>query len=404
MASIKILLRTNNILSNGEHPIVLRIIKDRKSRFIFTKYSCSKNSWDFKENKPNKKHPNRVALELFIEKQKMEANKIILSHDNEGTGYTTESFKKEFKGTSKKTTVLVFLDRIIKDLEKQGKIGNANIYKDCKRALKKFRKDQDLFFSDIDFSFLKRFEQSFFERGISSNTVSVYMRTIRAVFNKAMSEKYVKKDLYPFDDYKISKLSTETAKRALTKNQIDKIISFKIEEWTILKDAKHYFLFSYYTRGMNFTDMAFLKWEDINENRMRYVRAKTKKMYNISLLDPALEILKFYKPFTGEKKTDYVFPILNKEKHKTPQQIANRIKKVTKMVNENLKVIAEKTNLDFHLTTYVARHSYATILKKKGVSTSMISESLGHVDEKTTQIYLESFSNDVLDEANKMIL
>lgn len=404
MASIKVLLKTNKTLSNGEHPIVLRIIKDRKAKFIFTKHSCSKDLWDFKENKPKKKHPNRMELELFIEQKRLEANKILLNHDREETNYTTESFKREFKATSKKITVFTFMDQIIKDLENRGKIGNANVYTDCKRSLKKYRINKDLYFSDIDVSFLKKYEQSFFERGVMPNSVGLHMRTIRSIFNKAMAEKYVKKDLYPFDDYKLSHLLTETTKRALTKEQMDKIINLEIKEWSILKDSKHYFLFSYYNRGMNFTDIAFLKWEDINENKIKYVRTKTGKVYNFSLLEPAINILEFYKPFTARKKGDYVFPILDKDKHKTPKQIANRIKKVTKMVNGKLKTIAEMAELDFHLTTYVARHSYATIMKRKGIATGLISESLGHSTEKTTQIYLDSFENEVLDEANKAIL
>lgn len=404
MASIKVILRTKKTLSNGEHPIVVRIIKDRKARFIFTKQSCHPDLWDFKENKPKKKHPNKVALELFIEKQKVEAQKIILNHNQEGSNFTSESFKMEFKASSKKITFFTFLDRVITDLEKQGKIGNANIYKDCRRSLKKFRNNQDLHFTDIDVRFLNRYEQNFFERGIKPNTVSVYMRTIRSLFNKAISEKYVKRDIYPFHDYKVSKLLTETPKRALTKEQIDKIINLKIEDWTILLDAKNYFLFSYYNRGMNITDIAYLKWENVNDERLNYIRAKTGKSYNIGLLEPAKKILEFYKPYMNGRKTNYVFPILDQEKHKTPQQIANRVKKMTKLVNRNLKVIAEMTNLDFHLTTYVARHSYATILKRKGISTSKISESLGHTNEKITQIYLDSFENDVLDEVNTALL
>ena len=153
---------------------------------------------------------------------------------------------------------------------------------------------------------------------------------------------------------------------------------------------------------MNFTDIAFLKWENLDSNRLKYIRAKTGKTYNIGLLEPAIEILNYYEQFK-KSKTNYVFPILN-DTHKTATQIDNRIAKMNKAINKQLKDIAKKTNIDFKLTTYVARHSYATIMKRGGISTSIISESLGHGNEKTTQVYLDSFENNVLDEASKTIL
>ena len=282
------------------------------------------------------------------------------------------------------------------------KVGNANVYKDCLRSLKKFRNNSDLYFSDIDVSFLNKYEQDFSKRGVSNNTISVYMRTIRSLFNKAISERLIKRGIYPFEEYKVSKLNTATEKRSLTKAQMDKIKALKLVDGTIIKDAKNYFLFSYYAWGMNFTDMAFLKWENVESNRLKYTRAKTGKAYNIGLLEPAIEILNYYNQFK-KSKTSYVFPILNST-HITAMQIDNRIAKMNKAVNKQLKEIAEKTKIDFKLTTYVARHSFATIMKRGGISTSIISESLGHGNEKITQVYLDSFENNVLDEASKTIL
>jgi integrase len=404
MATVKVLLRTSKTLKNGEHPIVIRITKDRKTKFIFTGLSCQIDLWDERTGKPKKKHPNKLELEVYIDKQRFDAQKLLLGMENEGKNYTTESFKREFKVSSSKVTVFSFCQEIIDNLIKQNKIGNSNIYKDCFRALKRFRKDQDLYFSDIDVPFLKRFEQDFFERGVAPNTVSVIMRTVRSLFNKAISERYIKKEIYPFDEYKISRLQTETIKRALKKEQIDKIINCHFVEHTKIFDAKNYFLFSFFNRGMNFSDLALLKWENITDNRLTYIRAKTGKRYSILILDPAMKILEHYKQVTGTDKSNYVFPILDRTKHITSQQISYRIHKMTKDVNKELKTIAKQSEIDFHLTTYVARHSYATIMKRKGVSTSLISEFMGHTNEKVTQIYLDSFENSVLDEVSKAIL
>lgn len=404
MISTKVLLYKSKILKNGEHPIVIRLIQNRKARYISTGMSCHHSLWDDKDNKPKKKHPNQVELELFIDQKKADAQKVLLGLETEKKDYSTEHFKKTFKAGTKIITVFKFIDQIVEDLKKANKIGNANMYKDCKRALSKYRNERDLNFSDINYSFLKRFEQSYSEKGVTGNSISVYMRTIRAIFNRAIAEGYCAPGLYPFNEYKISKLFTDTAKRALTKVQMQKIIDVKLDPALKLSDAKNIFLFSYYNRGMNFKDMACLKWGNIRENKMIYTRAKTGKAYNIGLLAPAIAILKQYKPITGGKKENYVFPILNSEKHISASQIDNRIEKINKQINKDLKTIADKTKIGFHLTTYVARHSYATIMKRSGVSTSIISESLGHHSEKTTQIYLDSFENTVLDEANKAIL
>jgi integrase len=153
---------------------------------------------------------------------------------------------------------------------------------------------------------------------------------------------------------------------------------------------------------MNFTDIAFLKWKDILDNRLIYTRRKTNEKFNIQLLEPAVKILEYYKA-TGQSKNDYVFPLLSTD-HITPQTIFNRKVKMLREINKNLKAVGKLAGIKSELTTYVARHSYATILKKSGVSTSLISEALGHDCEKTTQIYLDSFGNSTLDEVSKVIL
>jgi integrase len=141
----------------------------------------------------------------------------------------------------------------------------------------------------------------------------------------------------------------------------------------------------------------------LHENgRLKYIRAKTGKHYNIKILAPALEILNWYLEHYPE--SEYIFPILDQSKHKTATQKDNRITKISKEVNKDLKEIALKAEIDFNITFYVARHSWATILKRSGVSTSVISEAMKHDTERTTQIYLDSFENDILDEANENLL
>ena len=150
--------------------------------------------------------------------------------------------------------------------------------------------------------------------------------------------------------------------------------------------------------------MLIRNWKHAVKDHIIYTWLKTGKMMQFKLLAPALEILEKYKRVASGEKDDFVFPILNKREHVTPQQISNRINRVLRGVNSALKELAQAARVPVHLTTYVARHTYATVLKQSGISTGVISEALGHKGEKITQTYLKSFSNEVIDEANSLLL
>jgi integrase len=232
----------------------------------------------------------------------------------------------------------------------------------------------------------------------------VYFRTLRALLNKAREERYISPTHNPFVEFKISKFDTRTRKRAISKEEVRKIESVEVSDQPKLDLAKNVFLFSYYCQGINLTDIALLRWSDILQERLFYTRAKTGKDFNLRLLEPARRILDGYLPFTGSKSSNYVFPMLHAERHITPVQIDNRIHKLTGTINQGLKEIAALAGIETHLTTYVARHTYATVLKTSGVSIAVISEALGHGTEAMTQTYLKSFDNEVIESANAFLL
>lgn len=151
--------------------------------------------------------------------------------------------------------------------------------------------------------------------------------------------------------------------------------------------------------GINFVDISLLTKDNIQDNQLVYIRKKTKKLIRLPLQPKAIQLINKY----SNSKSPYLFPILNSS-HKTEQQKANRVHKVISKVNKRLKDIGKELNLPVNLTTYIARHTYATVLKRSGVNTSIISESLGHSSEKITQIYLDSFENSQIDEAMKNLL
>ena len=157
-------------------------------------------------------------------------------------------------------------------------------------------------------------------------------------------------------------------------------------------------------QGINLTDITLLRWSNILEGRLFYTRAKTGKDFNLRLLAPALEIMERYRLFTGGKPGNYVFPILDAERHLTATQKDNRIHKLTGQINRGLKEIARMAGIDVVLTSYVARHTYATVLKTSGVPIAVISEALGHESEAITHTYLKSFENEVIEAANENLL
>ena len=197
----------------------------------------------------------------------------------------------------------------------------------------------------------------------------------------------------------------KTRKRAIDKDDIQRLIDLEITEGhktEYQRLARDLFLFSYFTAGMNFGDIARLRYKDIVKGRVNYSRHKTQKLLSFQLVPNAMQILEKYG--TAGHGEDYIFPILNRHEHTTPQQIFNRLHKVLRKINRELKVLGEMIGLEMPLTTYVARHTYATVLKRSGVSVALISESLGHSDLSTTQIYLDSFENSQIDAAMAHLL
>ena len=405
VSNIKVVLYDSKVLKNGEHPIMLRLTKDRKSKYISLGVSCSKDLWNYTENIPKTKHP--LFKEIFnkINKKKHEASKLLLDLDNDEKDYSAEFLQSKLKSkVIGKRTVFQYFDDVIERLEKANRIGYSNVFRATKKSLLNFRDEIDFEFSDVTMNFLTRYEEDFYSRGCVLNSVFVHLRTFKTLINYAKRDEIVRPEFDPFKNISFTKFRRiKTAKRAISKQEIYSIIDLDLEPDTSLYHSRNYFLFSYYNRGINFIDMAFLKWENISKDRLNYVRRKTKESFTIGLLEPAKEILKYYKNQDYYTKQGYIFPILS-DNYQTAKSIDYRIDRMLKIVNSDLKTIAEKAKIETRLTTYVARHSYATIMKRNGISISMISESLGHESEKTTQIYLDSFENGILDEASKVIL
>ena len=407
--NIEAVLYTSKTLSNGQHPIMLRLTKNRKRKYISLHISLPAEHWDFEKCKPKRNCPNREQVEKLIRHKVEELQNQVMAFKTDEKEYTLHTLIDKTTKSSSRVTVGEYLNSYISKLQTAGRIGNADTFIHLRTALTKCFGSLDFYFGELDSSRLKELENWFRQTAhLSANSIGIRFRSLRALFNQAIEDGIAKRDSYPFDSFKVSQFKEDTAKRALTKEQIRQIIALDVRPLTkyhtpFMQLSKDLFLFSYLGCGINLTDMLHLRYRDIFDNRVTYHRQKTGKLISFHLQPMAMNILRrYYKD--SHSPDDYIFPVLKRKVHITTTQQYGRVKRVTRRINRYLKVIGEYLNLPIPLTTYVARHSYATVLKRSGVSTSIISESLGHSSEKITQIYLDSFENSQIDEAMKNLL
>jgi integrase/recombinase XerD len=402
MATIKITQRTK-VLANGEYPIFLRITKDRKTKFISLKLSCDLSQWNETKSEFRKNYSSYKQMNSALTDIRNRAEKIITDYLAKGEDIALDEFEElflNFKG-DKKISVKEFWDEHILDLNKSGRTGNAKVYKFSKNSFFKFLKDKNVYFKDITPTVLSKYEVYLRANNNIDSGVSAKMRTIRALYNDAIRKGCASKEHYPFTGYKISKLKESSNKRALSIEDVHKVINLNITEHPALIDSRNYFVFSYYARGMNFNDMMRLRWENIVDDKIIYVRSKTKARFIIKTLEPVQQILDYYK--SQKRATKYVFPIILKE-DSTPMELEYRKERTIKKYNKDLKAIATICKIEGKITSYVARHSFATNLKQSGVSTDIISEAMGHQNLSITQVYLKELENDVIDSAMETLL
>lgn len=377
---------------------MLRVTKDRKRKYVSLGISVNPEHWDFSKNQPKAECPNREYIELLIaDKLKEYSAKIVeLKATNQEFTSTTLVEKVCVNRVNRKTVGDLSREHI-SSLTASGRKSYALSIKQLYNSLIEFNGHLDIPFSEMDIVWLRRYEAFLRRKGLAENTIGIRFRTLRSIYNVAIEEDVVSAELYPFKKLKVSKLHQETAKRALSKEDIERVLSYKSTN-RYMRFPIDIFAFTYYCGGINFVDIAHLTKANITDGRLIYKRQKTKKLIKIPLQPQAVALIEKY----SNDESQYLFPILS-DFHKTDIQQANRIHKVISKVNERLKQIGKALNLPIALTTYVARHSQATVMKRAGVSTAVIREIMGHSSERVTQIYLDSFDNEQVDNALKSL-
>ena len=285
--TVNVICYKSKTLSNGEHPIMVRISKDGKRKYVSVGISVKSEFWNFNKNEPKLNCPNREYINLIIANKKKEYEEEIIRLTSENKDFTANTLG-ENKGIKLQTVNKIFLE-YIDYLKMEKRTGYMKSVQQVYNSLLEYHGHLNIHFSEINQLWLKRYEVWLHNKGLANNTVGIRFRTLRAIFNYAITKEVARREDYPFDKYKVSKLNEETAKHALSKTDITRIIRFKSSN-RLLQFPIDIFAFTYYAGGINFVDIANLTRANLMEDRLVYKRQKTGKLIRVPLTQKELAI------------------------------------------------------------------------------------------------------------------
>ncbi len=384
-------LDTRREKKSGKFPVKFRITFQRKSFFYRADIDLTPDEW---LSVTDPKHENHNTL--FAKRIRKNIDKgleVIQKHVEELNSFTFENLNKRM-GKMSKSDLLKTYDQLISENIENKKFNTADWYKYSKKSVESFASGTVLQFKSIDKHWLRDFEKYLVTHGKSITTISMYLRALQAVMNRGIKESYFKKDeSFPFgnNNYKIPKENPR--KMALNLSQIKKIIDYEplSPNEAFLRDM---WVFSYLCNGINIVDLLKLKYSDVGDMEISFYRQKTIHSQNKTKVSAIIlpEMRQIIERWGNEPKADnYIFPILRHGLD--PKQELLKTKNFTSLLNKRMHRIGKHLGIG-SITSYTARHSFATVNKRSGASIEYISESLGHSDVKTTKTYLDKFEID----------
>jgi integrase len=439
-ATVRIVYYTSKTLADGSHPLLVCITKDRKRKYLATGQTLLPKYWNAEKSNYRdairKSYPEPLRDKLIVKLAEWEAKysgaaDTLAEADEQHDAPAVAAKAIEGRKAQRRIKLLAYCYELSEGYTKTGQTGNAIVYRDLANQLAKFVaaeadvtpppsgrgkgqelaawvSQHDITLDRVNANFCREWEATLRATGIREITLSLRFRTLRAVLNQAIAAGLMKADSYPFartvaekHKFTVGKFDVSTAKRAISREELRRLEALEPtkERQQLAKDV---FLFGFYCGGINFVDLGQLRWKDLAGSeetglRLNYTRQKTGGKFSLKLLAPAAAIVAKYRPFTYAGSDSYVFPILDTAKHETALQVKNRLHKVLGQVNEDLKLLGQTAGIATPLTTYVARHSFATTLKLSGAATGQISQAMGHKSEAVTAVYLDSFASEVMD-------
>lgn len=388
---------TTSIFHDKYHPqkdgrcaVSIRITCQRKKRYYPTAFNLT--IADFERVMAERPRSEFKEIRLKLNALESKATDII----REMPFFTWEGFEKQFlQNRGNRNSLEYAFEEYIAQLRGQNRIGTAVSYECARTSIQKFK--SNTVFADVTPEFLRKYEKSMVESDRSITTIGIYLRSLRTLFNNAISEGLLTKELYPFGKRKYEIPTGNNIKKALTLNDISLIYNYETRPGSSSEMARDYWMFMYFCNGINVKDMCLLKYKNIKGDVIAFERAKTVRTkrnvepIRVALLKEAKAIID---KWGNERISDetYIFPVLSK--NLSADRERQLIQQLTHVINDHMKVIGKEVGIGMDVTTYAARHSFATVLKRSGASTEFISEALGHTNVRTTQSYLGSFEDD----------
>jgi integrase/recombinase XerD len=391
--SVSLILLKARKKKDERYPVKVRVIFQREYHDYKTSISLTETEFEESMKPAPKKAYRELNSEIITLKNRVD--KIV----NNLKPFTFEKFKNEYYGRIKDASdIYSIFDAYIASLEKEDRFKTATSYRTAKISIQKYKPKVSLY--DITPAFLQGYQSTMLSQGKSITTIGIYLRSLRTIYNYAVSEGIIKRDEnYPFVKKKYVIPASRNIKKALNEIQLAALIKYDAMPGTKEDWARDMWLFSYYCSGINFKDIALLKVKNIDGDMLRFVREKTRQTtigsqshISSAINDNVSQIIKKWGNPDGLKE-DYLFNILDKEDD--PIKVMQKVGQFIKLTNKYVKRIAEKINLGIIPTTYHARHSFATKLIKSGVPIEVVQEQFGHTTLKTTKSYFAGFGDDV---------
>lgn len=379
----------------GKYPVKIRVTFNRISRLYKTGFEFSVKEFD-KIFDPKTRTEELRKTKTDIEQYKINADEIIsklvrFSFDEFANMYLKRIIISQ---TDAPTKVIEAFELKIKELKEEQRIGTAEGYYYTMISLLKFNNGKNLYFSEVNVNFLKKYGQWQKASGNSDTTIGIYLRNLKALYNEAITNKIVLAENYPFGAKKNGLYEIPTSannKKALSKAELKKLFDYEPVS-TQEEQYRGLWIFSYYCNGLNIKDICLLKYSDIDGNLIEYKREKTKRSSQAqppiiaAYIEPLRTIVeKFGVP---KNQNSYIFPYI--ELGDQEVEIKRKVSLVVKQINKYIKIITKKLDIQTKITTYNARHSYASMQRNSGVNLSSISQGLGHKNTSTTEAYLDS--------------
>ncbi len=392
--------------TDGTYAIKLRVTYNREQKYFPLGKFLTKDDW---QTLKSGKHRNKKLKELEIYLSTIESKAVKIIDNMEKFSFA--GFLNQFNAKPhNKSAVLDALRERHKALTKSNRISTALTYQYTIKSIEDYLKAikrKNLSFTDITPDWLQAFENWMTENDKSITTTGMFLRNLRTMLNQAIENGLLPRENYPFSKNKYQIPSARNTKKALTIGNIKQFIEHPTQTVAEAR-AKDFWLFSYLCNGVNIKDIAKLKCKNLDSKHISFVRSKTERstksnQKNITAIRIP-EINAIIEKWGNEctDQDDYVFPILSKGD--TPEQEYDKIKQAVKTINKYTKRIGKELGFELSLTTYTARHSFATVLKRSGAPIEFISESLGHNNLKTTESYLDSFEDDTKESFQRKLL